>query len=152
MEAVVAQEVLTIESLVETLELIDDILDDDLDSESLFELLRNEDLKFYSCRKDTELVGYAFTTKQSTDTNCTLDFICIHPDNRDLGLGGLLLRKVMECSPNLELFVSTTNEPALALYESHGFKRGLMYPKYYGYDGEYSSNAYRMTSQTLSDI
>jgi len=72
--------------------------------------------------------------------------LCIHPNRRGRGLGGILLRHMIDDArqngaSTVELEVNTSNTHAYMLYINHGFRIFQFLPQYYS---EYS-DAYRMT-------
>ncbi len=71
--------------------------------------------------------------------------LCIHPDQRGRGLGGILLRHMINYASQIEasgiqLEVDTSNKSAYMLYVKHGFRIVQYLSKYYS---EYS-DAYLM--------
>jgi ribosomal-protein-alanine N-acetyltransferase len=72
--------------------------------------------------------------------------LCIHPNRRGRGLGGILLRHMIDYARQydasaVELEVHTTNTNAYRLYSNHGFRIFRFLPRYYS---EYS-DGYLMT-------
>ena len=61
----------------------------------------------------------------------------VHPEHQRKGLGLLLLTTCEEhlSQPTLALTVRASNQPALQLYESAGYQRAYIEPRYY-IDGE----------------
>lgn len=63
----------------------------------------------------------------------------IDPERQGRGLGGALLDEMLLFSRSIglgriDLHVSAANPPALALYESRGFRRSKHVPRFYGAD------------------
>ena len=62
--------------------------------------------------------------------------LAVAPDRRRTGVGGALLRRIVECAAVAEaqtvfLEVRASNEAALALYEKSGFRRIRTIKSYY---------------------
>ncbi|TJY38527.1 GNAT family N-acetyltransferase [Cohnella pontilimi] len=81
---------------------------------------------FYGCyNEDGELIG-AVSTEEEAPGKTVICRMMVRPDQFRQGIGSRLLRHVIGAAePSSELTVTSEirNEPALRLYEGHGFRR-----------------------------
>jgi ribosomal-protein-alanine N-acetyltransferase len=83
------------------------------------------------------ILGYGFQhISDETEILSHIDSICIHPDYRGCGLGGILLRYMLNYARGagaltIELIVKTSNKHAYMLYVKHGFTIVRRLRKYY---------------------
>ncbi len=97
--------------------------------------------------EDDELAGYAglAVAGRPGDFEASVHTIGVHPDHQGRGIGTALLRALLERADELAapvfLEVRTDNEPALALYDKHGFTRVGLRKRYYQPSG---ADAYTM--------
>jgi ribosomal-protein-alanine N-acetyltransferase len=95
---------------------------------------------------DNSMLGYGFQHLSNRKKMIShIASICIHPDCRGCGLGGILLRHMIDHARGIgalivELIVKPTNKHAYMLYVKHGFEVVRLLRKYY-LD---NSNAYLM--------
>lgn len=79
------------------------------------------------------LVGFTQETKVRMRHKGTIYGMFVHPDARGLGLGAALLSAALEHArervENVLLAVTSTNTPAIRLYESAGFVRYGLEPR-----------------------
>ncbi len=92
---------------------------------------------------DYLVLGYGF--QYSSDDISHITNFCIHPNRRQRGLGGILLRHMIDYArehgdSTIELEVHTSNTHAYMLYIKHGLRISRFLPQYYS---EYS-DAYQM--------
>lgn len=86
---------------------------------------------------DNPLLGYSFQhLSDETKMISHIDSICIHPNCRGHGLGGILLRYMIDYARGIgaltiELIVKTSNKHAYELYVKHGFTIVRRLRKYY---------------------
>ena len=93
---------------------------------------------------DYPILGYGI--QYQSDNVSHIANLCIHPNRRGHGLGGILLRHMIDHARRLgasviELELNTSNIHAYMLYFNHGFRVFRFLPQYYM---DYS-DAYRMT-------
>jgi ribosomal-protein-alanine N-acetyltransferase len=93
---------------------------------------------------DHRLLGYGL--QRIADDVSHITNLCIHPNQRGRGLGGILLRFMIDHSREMNasivnLEVETLNTRAYKLYRNHGFRISRFLFKYYSDD----SHAYQMT-------
>lgn len=99
----------------------------------------------------TPLLGYDF--QQLLDKRKMISqiaSICIHPNYRRCGLGGILLRHMIDYTRQtgaltIELIVQTSNKNAYNLYIKHKFQTSRRIPKYYNDE----SHAYLMKLENV---
>jgi ribosomal-protein-alanine N-acetyltransferase len=119
--------------------------------EYFFECLNNPLWKCWILERTTNttnhsMLGYGFQhPSDEIDMISHIASICIHPDCRGYGLGGILLRYMIDYARGIgaliiELQVKTTNKHAYMLYVKHGFIIIRRLRKYY-FD---NSDAYLM--------
>ena len=110
--------------------------------EAFFGELLIDDSKFFLIEKDgeeeTDVIGFAGFRNISGEIHILN--IAVLPEYRKKGLGRMLLKKLLDEGKELvtegyTLEVRVGNAPAIALYESFGFKNEGRRKKYYG-DGE----------------
>lgn len=99
---------------------------------------------------DDQLAGYAGLAVAGTpgDWDASVHTIGVHPDFHGQGIGTMLLRALLARADELKapvtLEVRTDNEPAIRLYERHGFSRIGLRKRYYQPSG---ADAYTMLRQ-----
>jgi ribosomal-protein-alanine N-acetyltransferase len=103
-------------------------------------------LESTNANTDSSILGYGVQCKldESNKISCIAN-ICIHPDQRGCGLGGILLRHMIDYArrtgaSSVELQVGTSNKHAYMLYDKHGFRIVQVLKEYYS-EG---SDAYQM--------
>lgn len=104
--------------------------------------LQNVSSKYIVAKENGEIVGFAGIWYSVDDAHITN--IVVRKDNRNKGIGSLLLEKLIELAKvkaSLTLEVNTKNEIAQKLYLKYGFKNLGIRKKYY--DG--IEDAYIMT-------
>jgi ribosomal-protein-alanine N-acetyltransferase len=112
-----------------------------------FEVLNDSDWNCWileSTNNDHLVLGYGVQSIQDSDTR--ISNLCIDPKHRGYGLGGILLRHMINYARRLatstvRLKVHTSNSHAYRLYINHGFRKAQILRQYY-FDG---SDAYEMT-------
>jgi ribosomal-protein-alanine N-acetyltransferase len=87
-----------------------------------------------STNTDYPILGYGFQYFSNGISH--IANLCIHPNQRGYGLGGILLRHMIDYGRRLgtsivELEVKTSNINARRLYAKHGFKIIQLLEKYY---------------------
>lgn len=92
---------------------------------------------------DYPILGYGF--QKSSNGVSHITNLCLHPDQRGRGLGGILLRHMIDYARWLnisivELEVDTSNIRAYTLYFKHGFRISQRLERYYSENAD----AYRM--------
>lgn len=98
------------------------------------ELLMNNLARYMVCTEDGMIAGYIGCWHIVDEGHITN--IAVHPNFRRQGIGKLLIEELMryarsEKIESLTLEVRVTNEPAIKLYQSFGFKSAGVRPKYY---------------------
>lgn len=96
--------------------------------------LVNESSKYVVAKVDNEIVGFA-GIKIILDEADIMN-IAVRIDKRKLGIGSMLLEKVIELArlsncTSITLEVNENNIPAIQLYEKYNFKRIGLRKKYY---------------------
>jgi len=96
-----------------------------------------------STTTDNSILGYGFQYFSNGISH--IANLCIHPHQRGHGLGGILLRHMINYGYNLgfsivELEVKTSNINAYRLYAKHGFRIIQLLERYYSN----TADAYRM--------
>ena len=99
---------------------------------------------------DSSILGYGL--QYSAHRVSHIANLCVHPYQRGCGLGGFLLRHMIDRArhenlPVVTLEVNTANEQAYKFYENHGFRIIDVLPAYYSC----GSDAYRMQRLTVID-
>ena len=99
---------------------------------------------------DPFILGYGL--QHSADQVSHIANLCVHPYRRGCGVGGILLRHMVNQARRknlaaVTLEVNASNDHAYKLYENHGFRITDVLPKYYR-DG---SDAYKMHLSTIID-
>jgi ribosomal-protein-alanine N-acetyltransferase len=115
-------------------------------SEDFFKALHDPLWKCWileSTTKDNSILGYGLQYLLRGTSN--IANLCIHPDQRGRGLGGILLRHMINYSREIgasivELQVNTSNMHAYHLYVKHGFRAIEFLERYYSD----TQNAYLM--------
>lgn len=105
---------------------------DDFWTYNTFKLeLQNPNSKYIVARINEEIVGFAGIWDSSDDIHITN--IVIKKSKRKLGIGKLLLEKLIEITNNrnLTLEVNENNVPAINLYTNYGFKKLGIRKNYY---------------------
>ncbi|MEO0143445.1 MAG: ribosomal protein S18-alanine N-acetyltransferase [candidate division WOR-3 bacterium] len=87
--------------------------------------------------ENNEILGYCAFSDEGDIIH--IKSIAVHPDYRKMGIGKALLREIMKYQKDIYLEVRVSNEPAIRLYESLGFRKIAILKSYYS-DGE---DAYR---------
>ena len=86
---------------------------------------------------DDSVLGYGFQCiSDEARTTSSVANICIHPNHRGCGLGGILLRHMIDHARKMavlkmELQVKMSNKHAFMLYVKHGFKIVRRLRQYY---------------------
>lgn len=108
----------------------------DLSYESFYREL-TKDYAIYICAKDLngEIIGFVGLTKLMPDAD--LNYIAVHKDYRCIGIGKLLMKKIIEKASNenissIILEVETTNTKAISLYKKFNFTEIHIRKNYYG--------------------
>jgi len=110
-------------------------------------------LELKTSTADNPVLGYGFQhIPDETKMISHIASICIHPDCRGSGLGGILLHHMIDYARGTdaltaELLVKTSNKHAFILYVKHGFTIVRLCRKYYSDN----SNAYLM-KLSLTDL
>ncbi len=116
-------------------------------AKNFFEALKDP---LYNCwilestKTDYVVLGYGL--QELNDNISHIVNLCLHPNRRGRGLGGILLRHMIDYARKnnasiVELEVNTLNEQAYKLYVKHGFQITEYLSNYYRSD---YSDAYRM--------
>lgn len=92
---------------------------------------------------NNSLLGYGL--QYSTNSIAHIANFCIHPNQRGRGLGGILLRHMIDFNHHsgrsiIELEVDTSNTHAYKLYYKHSFRITQLLQQYYSE----TADAYRM--------
>jgi ribosomal-protein-alanine N-acetyltransferase len=101
--------------------------------------LRNHRSIFLAAAEDTHVVGYTAAVVRRTKAApaAHIESIAVLPQHRQQGIGGQLLRAVMDearqhrCDRAV-LEVATPNEEGIAFFKKHGFYEVGKLPNYYG--------------------
>ena len=96
--------------------------------------LENSSLQYFVAVIDTEIAGFGGIWKAVDD--CHITDIVVRKDLRKLGIGSLILEKLIQAAKDkmvnsITLEVNTNNIPAQKLYEKYGFKIVGIRKKYY---------------------
>lgn len=94
------------------------------DTQQVIERTLNMGGILYLMRKNNQIIGTSWITSDAR--RLYLHHMCIHPDFQGQGLGRKLLNRCMEWAENtglqIKLEVNPTNQNAVHLYQSVGFK------------------------------
>ena len=95
--------------------------------------LENPDARVLLLLENGQPRGYLCSRNTLDETH--LNKICVHPDVRGRGYGKWLLHKLLEMNPGsprkIFLEVARSNEPAIRLYSSSGFRVNRVRSKIY---------------------
>lgn len=121
---------------LEDLEQIKDCLLSDFDDFWSYNILKQEiengKSKYFVAKQDNEIVGFAGILPIIDEID--IMNIVVKKDKRNLGIGSLLLEKIIDFSRDytyITLEVNAKNIPAIKLYEKYGFKQVGLRKKYY---------------------
>ena len=123
---------------IEHFDKIKNILSDKFDSfwttSILNEELQNPSSQYFAALHDDEIVGFGGIWKAVDD--CHITDIVVRKDCRMLGIGSLILEKLIQVAKqtnlgSITLEVNVNNVPAQRLYEKYGFKSLGVRKKYY---------------------
>lgn len=121
---------------LEDLEQIKDCLLSDFDDFWSYNILKQEiengKSKYFVAKKNNEIVGFAGILPIIDEID--IMNIVVKKDKRNLGIGSLLLEKIIDFSRDytyITLEVNAKNIPAIKLYEKYGFKQVGLRKKYY---------------------
>jgi ribosomal-protein-alanine N-acetyltransferase len=101
--------------------------------------LRNRNSHYFVARHRAEIVGYVGMWALSAE--CHITTLAVHPEGRRRGLGGRLLRHLIDFAQErgatqVTLEVRERNDAARQLYRRFGFEERGLLPRYYGDTGE----------------
>lgn len=96
--------------------------------------LENGKSKYFVLKQENEIIGFAGILLIIDEVN--IMNIVVRKDKRNLGIGSLLLEKIIDFSEihnatSITLEVNEKNVPAIRLYEKYGFKQVGIRKKYY---------------------
>ena len=96
--------------------------------------LENDKSKYFVFKKENEIIGFAGILLIIDEVN--IMNIVVRKDKRNLGIGSLLLEKIIDFSQihsatSITLEVNEKNIPAIKLYEKYNFKQVGLRKKYY---------------------
>ena len=123
---------------LQDLEDIKDFLLTDFDDFWSYNVLRqeleNDKSKYFVIKQKNKIVGFAGIILIIDEVN--IMNIVVKKDKRKLGIGSLLLEKIIEFSKihgavSITLEVNEKNIPAIKLYKKYGFKQVGLRKKYY---------------------
>ena len=123
---------------LQDLENIKDCLLTDFDNFWSYNILKQElengKSKYFVIKQENEIVGFAGIMLIIDEV--TIMNIVVKKDKRNLGIGSLLLEKIIGYSKihnatSITLEVNEKNIPAIKLYEKYGFKQVGIRKKYY---------------------
>lgn len=121
---------------LEDLEQIKDCLLSDFDDFWSYNILKQEiengKSKYFVAKQDNEIVGFAGILPIIDEID--IMNIVVKKDKRNLGIGSLLLEKIIDFSRDytyITLEVNAKNIPAIKLYKKYGFKQVGLRKKYY---------------------
>ena len=106
-------------------------------SEAMFAAELDSGAHYLAARDGDELVGYAglALAGRPGDMEAEVHTIAVAPEHRRRGIGQALLRGLLAHADavHAEVFleVRTDNDPAIALYEAHGFSTVGLRKRYY---------------------
>lgn len=121
---------------VQDLEQIKDCLLTDFDDFWSYNTLKqdfeNGNSKYFVAKNDNEIIGFAGIVAIFDEVD--IMNIVVKKNKRNLGIGSLLLEKIIEFSKDytyITLEVNIKNTPAIKLYKKYGFKQVGLRKKYY---------------------
>ena len=123
---------------LQDLENIKDCLLTDFDDFWSYNILKQElengKSKYFVLKQENEIIGFAGILLIIDEVN--IMNIVVRKDKRNLGIGSLLLEKIIDFSEihnatSITLEVNEKNVPAIRLYEKYGFKQVGIRKKYY---------------------
>lgn len=121
---------------VQDLEQIKDCLLTDFDDFWSYNTLKqdfeNGNSKYFVAKHDNEIIGFAGIVAIFDEVD--IMNIVVKKNKRNLGIGSLLLEKIIEFSKDytyITLEVNIKNTPAIKLYKKYGFKQVGLRKKYY---------------------
>ena len=123
---------------LQDLENIKDCLLTDFDDFWSYNILKQElengKSKYFVLKQENEIIGFAGILLIIDEVN--IMNIVVRKDKRNLGIGSLLLEKIIDFSEihnatSITLEVNEKNVPAIRLYEKYGFKQVGLRRKYY---------------------
>lgn len=123
---------------LQDLENIKDCLLTDFDDFWSYNILKHElengKSKYFVVKQENEIVGFAGILLIIDEVN--IMNIVVKKDRRNLGIGSLLLEKIIDFSKihnatSITLEVNEKNIPAIKLYKKYGFKQVGLRRKYY---------------------
>lgn len=121
---------------VQDLEQIKDCLLTDFDDFWSYNTLKqdfeNGNSKYFVAKNDNEIIGFAGIVAIFDEVD--IMNIVVKKNKRNLGIGSLLLEKIIEFSKDytyITLEVNIQNTPAIKLYKKYGFKQVGLRKKYY---------------------
>lgn len=123
---------------LQDLENIKDCLLTDFDDFWSYNILKQElengKSKYFVLKQKNEILGFAGILLIIDEVN--IMNIVVKKDKRNLGIGSLLLEKIIDFSKihnatSIALEVNEKNIPAIKLYEKYGFKQVGLRKKYY---------------------
>lgn len=94
--------------------------------------LENGKSKYFVAKINNEIIGFAGILPIFDEIN--IMNIVVKKNKRGLGIGSLLLKKIIDFSKNYNLITLEVNEnniPAIKLYEKYGFYKVGLRKKYY---------------------
>ena len=96
--------------------------------------LENGKSKYFVLKQENEIIGFAGILLIIDEVN--IMNIVVRKDKRNLGIGSLLLEKIIDFSEihnatSITLEVNEKNVPAIRLYEKYDFKQVGIRKKYY---------------------
>ncbi len=94
--------------------------------------LENGKSKYFVAKQENEILGFAGVLPIIDEINVMN--IVVKKNKRNLGIGSLLLEKIINFSKNyasITLEVNEKNIPAINLYKKYGFKQVGLRKKYY---------------------
>ena len=123
---------------LQDLENIKDCLLTDFDNFWSYNILKQElengKSKYFVAKQENEIIGFAGILLIIDEVN--IMNIVVRKDKRNLGIGSLLLEKIIDFSEihnatSITLEVNEKNIPAIKLYKKYGFKQVGLRRKYY---------------------
>jgi len=98
------------------------------------EVLSSDTLVIHLAEIENHLVGFIATRAAGMEGEPLLEYICVAPEHRCLGIGTILMKYIEDTlypnADNLYLFVSDINPRAMVLYERIGYKEVGQFPNY----------------------
>ncbi len=96
--------------------------------------LENGKSKYFVLKQENEIIGFAGILLIIDEVN--IMNIVVRKDKRNLGIGSLLLEKIIDFSEihnatSITLEVNEKNVPAISLYKKYGFKQVGLRKRYY---------------------